>query len=99
MSSVISPDPLTIDRLAAVAGFSRAHFVRVFTAAIGLPPSDYVHAKRMERIERLLLATEMTIGAIAAATGFANGNYLSKAFRRHRGMAPLEFRATRLEAA
>lgn len=89
---------LTVDRLAAVAGLSRAHFVRVFTAALGLPPSDFVQARRMERIERLLLATEMTVTDIAAATGYADPNYLAKAFRRHRGMAPLAFRATRLEA-
>jgi AraC family transcriptional regulator len=90
--------PLTVDRLAALAGVSRAHFVRFFTAALGLPPSDYVQARRMERIDRLLLATEMKVSEIAVATGFADGNYLAKAFRRHRGMAPLEFRATRLEA-
>ncbi len=54
-------EALTVDRLAAVAGLSRAHFVRQFTAAVGLPPSDFVAARRMERIERLLLATEMTV--------------------------------------
>ena len=90
--------PLPVDRLAAVAEMSRAHFVRRFTAAIGTPPSDFVQERRLERIERLLLATEMTVGEIAVATGFADGNYLAKAFRRRRGMAPLEFRATRMEA-
>ena len=89
---------LSVDRLAAVAGISRAHFVRSFTAALGQPPSDFVQARRIERIERLLLATEMKVSDIAAATGFADGNYLAKAFRRHCGMAPLDFRATRLEA-
>ncbi len=89
---------LPIDRLAAIAGTSRAHFVRQFTASLGLPPSDFVLERRLERIERLLLATEMKVGDIAEATGFADGNYLAKAFRRRRGMSPLEFRATRLEA-
>lgn len=92
-------ETLTIDRLAAVAGLSRAHFVRLFTAALGLPPSDHVQTRRIERVERLLLATEMTVSAIAAATGFADGNYLAKTFRRHRGLSPLQFRATRAEAA
>ncbi len=89
---------LPIDRLAALAGTSRAHFVRKFTASFGIPPSDFVLERRLERIERLLLATEMKVSDIATATGFADGNYLAKAFRRRRGMAPLEFRATRLEA-
>ena len=91
-------EPLAVDHLAAVAGMSRAHFVRVFTGAIGVPPSDFVEGRRLERIERLLLATEMKVGEIATATGFADGNYLAKVFRRRRGMTPLAFRATRAEA-
>ena len=91
-------EALTVGRLATIAGLSRAHFVRVFAATLGLPPSDFVQARRIERIERLLLATEMKISDIASATGFADGNYMAKAFRRHRAMTPLEFRATRLEA-
>ena len=85
--------PLQVERLAAIAEMSRGHFVRQFSAALGVAPSDFVLARRLERIERLLLATDMSVVAIAAATGFADGNYLGKAFRRKRGVAPLEFRA------
>ena len=84
--------PLQVERLAAIAEMSRAHFVRQFTASMGMPPSDWVLERRLERIERLLVATDMSIADIAKATGFADGNYLAKAFRRRRGMAPLEFR-------
>ena len=86
---------LNVDRLAAVAGVSRAHFVRQFTTATGLAPSAFVLERRIERIERLLLATDMSVVAIAGLTGFTGANYLAKAFRRRRGMAPLDYRATR----
>lgn len=85
--------PLQVERLAKIAEMSRGHFVRQFSAAIGVAPSDFVLERRLERIERLLLATDMSVVAIARATGFADGNYLGKAFRRKRGVAPLEFRA------
>lgn len=85
--------PLPVDRLAGIAEMSRAHFVRSFGAALGKAPSDYVVEKRLERVERLLLATEMPVAAIAEASGFADGNYMAKVLRRHRNMAPLEFRA------
>jgi len=91
--------PLPVERLAEIAGLCRAHFVRMCSAHLGVAPSAYVLEHRLERIERLLLATEMTVGEIAALTGFADGNYLAKAFRRRRGMAPLAFRATRAGAA
>lgn len=86
--------PLQVERLAAVAEMSRAHFVRQFGAATGIAPSDFVLERRIERIERLLLATDMSVVAIAAATGFADANYLAKAFRRKRGIAPLDYRAS-----
>jgi AraC family transcriptional regulator len=85
--------PLPVEKLAGMAGMSRAHFVRQFSAAIGAAPSDWVLERRLERIERLLLATDMSVVAVAKATGFADANYLAKAFRRKRGVAPLEFRA------
>jgi len=92
-------EPLRVERLARLTGMSRGHFVRQFTLATGTAPSDYVLARRIERIERLLLATDMSVAAIARTTGFADANYLAKAFRRQRGLAPLQFRATRRLAA
>tara|TARA_R110002020_G_scaffold327289_5_gene543188 strand:+ start:174 stop:1082 length:909 start_codon:yes stop_codon:yes gene_type:complete len=86
--------PLRVERLAMLTGMSRAHFVRQFTLATGTAPSDYVLARRIERIERLLLATDMSVAAIARVTGFADANYLAKAFRRRRSLSPLQFRAT-----
>lgn len=89
---------LRVEALAQVSGLSRAHFVRRFAAEVGVPPSDHVFARRMDRVERLLTASEMKIADIARATGFADANYLAKAFRRHRKMSPMEFRAMRDEA-
>ncbi|WP_035103463.1 AraC family transcriptional regulator [Devosia sp. LC5] len=86
---------LNVDRLATLAEMSRSHFVRQFTMATGLAPSSFVQERRIERIERLLVATDMTIGAIAALTGFSDANYLAKSFRRLRGMTPLDYRASR----
>jgi AraC family transcriptional regulator len=86
-------EPLGVDRLARVAGLSRAHFVRRFGAELGLNPSEFVFAARMERATRLLIATDQPVASIAAATGFANGNYFAKAFRRLNGVSPSEYRA------
>nr|WP_281351149.1 AraC family transcriptional regulator [Devosia marina] len=90
--------PLQVARLAEIAEMSRAHFVRQFTLTVGQSPSDFVLTRRLARAERLLLATEMGVGEIARLTGFANSNYFAKVFRKKRGAAPLEYRATRFEA-
>ena len=83
---------INVERIAAAAQMSRAHFVRQFSAALGSSPSAFVFERRLERVERLLLATDMSVVAIAAAAGFANANYLAKAFRRKHALAPLEYR-------
>ncbi len=84
---------LSVERLAGIAQLSRAHFVRQFSQTVGLPPSDYVMAKRMARAERLLIATDSSIDEIAQSCGFASANYFAKAFRRQRGQSPSTFRA------
>ncbi len=89
---------LQVERLAEIAEMSRAHFVRRFTATVGQSPSEFVLERRLARAERLLLATEMGVGEIARLIGFTDGNYFAKVFRKKRGAAPLEYRATRFEA-
>ena len=86
-------EPLGVEKLAWLAGLSRAHFVRKFAAEMGKSPADYVLAARMERAKRLLIATDQPVVAVAAAAGFANGNYFAKAFRRLNGVSPSAFRA------
>jgi len=90
---------LGIDGLAAVAGLSRAHFVRQFTRLAGLPPSDYVFRARMARAARLLQSTRLTVLEVALTLGFADANYFAKAFRRAFDVSPTQFRQSGLFTA
>ena len=92
-------DRLTVEQLTAIAGLSRAHFVRQFTRLAGAPPSEYVFRQRMARAARLLQASRMTVLEIAEALGFADPNYFAKAFRRAFDVSPTEFRQTGLFTA
>lgn len=89
-------DNLNVEQLARAAGLSRAHFVRLFSASVGVAPSEYVFARRMELAERLLLATDAKVESIAQSCGFADGNYFAKAFRRAHAATPSEYRSARL---
>jgi AraC family transcriptional regulator len=81
-----------VDALAAVAGMSRAHFVRTFAAEVGQAPSRYVLAARLERARQLLAATDDTIAAIGRSCGFADASYFAKAFRRACATTPASYR-------
>ncbi|WGF88422.1 helix-turn-helix domain-containing protein [Marinivivus vitaminiproducens] len=85
---------LDVAALARIAGFSRAHFTRIFKEAEGMGPAEYVLMTRMRRAARLLETGDMSVKAISLAVGFADQNYFAKAFRRTFGTSPTEFRTT-----
>jgi AraC family transcriptional regulator len=82
--------PVTLDRLAAVAGFSPYHFARAFRGATGLTPHGFVTSRRMDRACRLLPA--QPVDAAARAVGFSNLSHFRRVFRRHTGRPPSAYR-------
>jgi len=82
----------SLDRLAAMAGVTPTHFCRLFGKATGISPHQYVLKARLDRAQQLLVQTDMSLGAIAAALGFLSPSHFSRAFRSYAGMAPSAFR-------
>ena len=75
--------------MAAAAHLSIYHFARRFKAATGLPPHQYVIARRVERARQLLQAgTALSLAEVAAHAGFADQSQLSHHFKRLVGVAP-----------
>jgi AraC family transcriptional regulator len=84
---------LSLFELSAVAGVSPFYLTRLFKAQMGKTVHQYVLSQRMERAKRLLRRTSLDIGGIANAVGFPSQSHFSRAFARHTGATPLEFRA------
>lgn len=84
--------PLSLRRLAAIAGMYVPDFLDAFRAQFGINPAQYLLALRLERVCTLLTSTEMSVTAIARATGFKEGKNLHPTFKRRFGMTPMEFR-------
>lgn len=74
--------------MAGVANLSRYHFSRQFKRATGLTPHRYVIECRVERARELLSNTELSVGDVASAVGFANQSHLARHVRRRFGVAP-----------
>jgi AraC family transcriptional regulator len=84
---------LTLAQLAAVAHRSPYHFARQFTAATGMPPHQYVIARRVARAQQLLHPDQdLTLAEIAARLGFADQSKFSQHFKRVVGLTPRQFR-------
>lgn len=84
--------PLRVEEIAARAGFSHNHFTRLFYAAVGSTPSQYIRARRVERAAHLLKNSTLPIKAIAAQCGLGDLQAFNKTIRRELKMSPRQLR-------
>lgn len=84
--------PLTLESLSREAFMSPYHFLRSFKYLHGVTPSQYLRRKRAEVSMHLLKHTDKPISGIAAEVGFADRSAFHRAFKRHAGLTPDEFR-------
>jgi AraC family transcriptional regulator len=78
----------TLAALADAAGYSKAHFVRLFRRSTGMPPHRYVLQRRLERARRLIETTALPLAQVASEAGFSSQSHLNSAFVRCYGCTP-----------
>ena len=83
---------ITLEILARQAGYSRAHFLRMFRESTGTTPHQYVMQRRVAHAEKLLTASSLGVAEIAAACGFSSQAHLTLAFKKQTGITPAEYR-------
>lgn len=84
--------PIPIETLAEVAGWSPAHFSRLFKATIGETPHRFLMQYRVERARRQLDETEDQLIHIATTCGFADQAHLTRYFKQIIGCTPRQYR-------
>ena len=85
-------EPWTLESLASEVSVSRATLARRFTQLVGETPPEYLTRWRKDLAAQRLRDTDDTVGAIAAAVGYRSEYSFSRAFTRHRGLAPGRYR-------
>ncbi|WP_375737451.1 helix-turn-helix domain-containing protein [Pseudomonas boanensis] len=86
-------EPISLGELATFAALSEYHFARMFRESFGMPPHQYLLARRLARARKLLQDTALPLGEIAMACGFASASHFSNRFRAAMGGTPGAFRA------
>lgn len=92
-------EKITLEELSEVTHLSTIHFSRVFKAVSGFSPMDFLNQMRVRKAAQLLLKTDKTIMEIAMDTGFNDGNYFSRFFKKCLSVTPSEFRKKYIRAA
>lgn len=82
----------TVDRMARLAGLSRAGFAKRFHDVAGLPPMTFLTQWRLSLAADRLCDTDSTVSAIAREVGYASAFSLSAAFTRAYAVSPAAYR-------
>jgi AraC family transcriptional regulator, transcriptional activator of pobA len=77
---------------AEAVGVSVRHLNRLCRDTAGQTPTAYIESLTMREACRLLVYTRESIAAIGYQLGFDDPSYFSRAFRRHMGHSPREYR-------
>jgi transcriptional regulator GlxA family with amidase domain len=83
---------LSLQVLAKESGYSRVHFARMFRAATGYTPHNYLLKLRVDRVRELLANPTLSLTDIALECGFSSHSHLSRVFRQILGATPSEYR-------
>lgn len=83
-----------VEELSTQFGVSKSHLVRVFGAAIGISPGQYLTNVRVDAAKILLAQRDYPLEVVATLCGFSGANYLCKVFKKHTGVSPAAYRKT-----
>lgn len=81
-----------LDELARVAGLSKYHFIRRFSAFTGKTPIEYLTEIRIERAKELLSGDELSVRECAELLGYSDQFYFCRVFKKHVGISPAQYR-------
>ncbi len=85
-------EPFSLAALADAVGISPSHLRQAFTADVGVSPSAYLAALRVDRAADLLRVGR-PIKEVAATVGFCDPSHLTRRFKRLRGVTPAQYAA------
>jgi AraC family transcriptional regulator of adaptative response / methylphosphotriester-DNA alkyltransferase methyltransferase len=84
---------LSLDDIARRVASSRRQLQRAYAEIGNTTFRDHLTQVRMDRAAELLATRMFTVREVAHRVGYRQPAQFAKAFRRHRGVAPSDFRA------
>lgn len=85
-------EKLDLDKLSDISAISPYHFHRIMSAHLGEPIGSYIIRCRIEASSTLLKYGSQQIDEIAYKIGYDSPASYTKAFKKHFGVSPTEFR-------
>ena len=83
---------IELDDVAHEAGISPFHFLRAFSAVLGVTPHQYLVRSRLRHAARLLADDDKAVTDVAYDVGFGDLSNFVRTFHRAAGVSPGKFR-------
>ncbi|MBI4028113.1 MAG: helix-turn-helix domain-containing protein [Verrucomicrobia bacterium] len=84
--------PISLKEISQRVHLSPCYFCKLFRKQTGLTLTEYRLQWRIERAKQLLLNQQLRISEAAFEAGFESIPYFNRAFRRHAGCSPSQYR-------
>ena len=84
---------LRVEDIAAALHIDRRYLRNLFVRDTGEPTKEYLDRFKMERAAELLTFSEQSVGIIARSVGYEDQLSFSKAFKKHFGASPTEYKS------
>ena len=84
---------LSLKKLAELLNLNPSYLSALFRRETGLTLTEFVTKKRMEFAGTLLGTTKLQVQTVAQQCGIMDVNYFAKAFKKHTGYTPTEYRS------
>lgn len=85
-------ETLQLESIAATVGVHPAHLTKSFRKKFGQSIGEYVRGLRIAHARHLLESSDLSIGAIALATGFVDQSHFTRTFKKSLGRTPNSYR-------
>jgi AraC-like DNA-binding protein len=79
------------NELASLAGFDYAYFIRLFEKTLGDTPQKYIAKYRLSKSLNFI-REKMSLKEVAEKVGYEDVKVFCRAFKKHNGCTPAEYR-------
>lgn len=87
-------EPITIDDMAKLLGYSQSHFMKFFRENMGTSFIAWLDRYRLSMAARMLTLTDAGILQISTDSGYSSLSYFNRSFKARYGMTPSQYRKT-----
>lgn len=85
-------EPISMKKMAGLAGMSSTHFNRSFVEIFAMSPTRFLHCLRIEHARQLLTHSEHSLGEISIEVGYHDQSHFTRHFKKFTGMTPRAYR-------